>query len=361
MSAALQFIRYGSASPDYWIALLPLVALGFFISALFPWSGASRMEAFTLHITFWPVYALCLLLLLSRRPYQLDGLLFGLYFFAFYSFGTHLASGPGKLKRLGAALGIIAGLILFLHLLDVGFKGNSWAAWLCFMALPSALGFAGYYLAGLFIGSGFYSSFNAWLFGGQHIMDATSSPVPNAGCLSMNSTLVRGLFKHLSIGAVLLMSDMFFGDGPALTGLGALIVLLWWTCSLLRQSALRVLKKQPLPTIWPGLILVCIYFFYASSMALISNWKLHASDILGERLATACEAYKAKHGGYPDTLEQLVPDFISALPAPVLSPLPDYFVYDSGKKGSGARIFYVPHLFGYRTYSFNDKKWRSMD
>ena len=77
-----------------------------------------------------------------------------------------------------------------------------------------------------------------------------------------------------------------------------------------------------------------------------------------EVIIAAAEQYHDDKGGYPETLQQLVPDYLAEIPAPRIAP---------------GRFYYLgapeePHLmyvefppFGRVSWSFNNKEWISID
>jgi len=79
-----------------------------------------------------------------------------------------------------------------------------------------------------------------------------------------------------------------------------------------------------------------------------------------EELIVAVEQFYAKHGRYPERLEQVVPEFISAIPRAKYVVVADKFSYSvSGSRHSLMYVVMPP--FGRRIYTFEDRKWTSVD
>lgn len=81
-----------------------------------------------------------------------------------------------------------------------------------------------------------------------------------------------------------------------------------------------------------------------------------------EHLIAACRAFQAKNGQLPDSLEQLVPGFLPALP-PARYELPvfgwDYSVSAEGKLHMLSWTFRAP--FGRHVYVFEEDRWHVVD
>jgi len=81
-----------------------------------------------------------------------------------------------------------------------------------------------------------------------------------------------------------------------------------------------------------------------------------------EHLIAACRAFQAKHGQLPGSLEQLVPEFLPALP-PARYEHPefgwDYHVSDDSKRHVLSWTFRAP--FGRHVYRFEEDRWLVVD
>jgi hypothetical protein len=79
-----------------------------------------------------------------------------------------------------------------------------------------------------------------------------------------------------------------------------------------------------------------------------------------EKLVVAVEQFYAKQGRYPERLEELVPEFIPEIPRAKYQELAGKFRYSA----SGSRhslMYVVMPPFGRRIYTFEDRKWTTLD
>jgi hypothetical protein len=79
-----------------------------------------------------------------------------------------------------------------------------------------------------------------------------------------------------------------------------------------------------------------------------------------EKLVVAVEQFYARQGRYPERLEEVVPEFIPAIPRAKYVVMGDRFRYlVSGSRHSLTYIVMPP--FGRRIYTFEDHKWTTLD
>lgn len=79
-----------------------------------------------------------------------------------------------------------------------------------------------------------------------------------------------------------------------------------------------------------------------------------------ELLIVTVEQFYVKHGRYPERLEEVAPEFISAIPRAKYVMIFDKFIYSAS--GSRHSLMYVEMPpFGRRTYTFEDHKWTYVD
>ena len=79
-----------------------------------------------------------------------------------------------------------------------------------------------------------------------------------------------------------------------------------------------------------------------------------------EKLVVAVEQFYAKHGRYPERLEEIVPEFIPAIPRAKYVELADKFRYSAS--GSRHSLTYtVMPPYGRRIYTFEDREWTTLD
>lgn len=80
------------------------------------------------------------------------------------------------------------------------------------------------------------------------------------------------------------------------------------------------------------------------------------------RIIAACRAFEAKHGRLPETLEQLVPDFLPSLP-PAKFDGPHFgFQYDVSAEGQRHVLGWTEVIpFGRPFYVFEEDRWGYLD
>ncbi|NQT32641.1 MAG: hypothetical protein HQ594_03095 [Candidatus Omnitrophica bacterium] len=101
-------------------------------------------------------------------------------------------------------------------------------------------------------------------------------------------------------------------------------------------------------------LLMAIMVFTAISM----NNKLASKR--ADRLILACNSYKEKYQKYPDTLENLVPEFISRVPKAKFALSYSEFMYIS-RKDSHLLVYYAAPPFGRWVYKMETKSWGYLD
>lgn len=77
-------------------------------------------------------------------------------------------------------------------------------------------------------------------------------------------------------------------------------------------------------------------------------------------LASACEKYKADHGGYPDRLSDLVPRYIPEVPPAKFTIVASSFIYLS-RADRHTIIFTAIPPFGRITYTLEGRSWGMID
>ena len=79
-----------------------------------------------------------------------------------------------------------------------------------------------------------------------------------------------------------------------------------------------------------------------------------------ESLIVAIEQFHAKHGRYPERLEEIVPVFISGIPKAKYVVIADRFSYFKSDSRHSLMYVEIPP-FGRRIYTFEDRKWTTLD
>ena len=82
----------------------------------------------------------------------------------------------------------------------------------------------------------------------------------------------------------------------------------------------------------------------------------HAADIIA-----ACDAYKGRHGVLPATLQQLVPEFLPAVPLAKYTLSYGAFTYSAASDGAHTLMYVTLPPFGRRVYHFEQRSWSRSD
>jgi hypothetical protein len=98
-------------------------------------------------------------------------------------------------------------------------------------------------------------------------------------------------------------------------------------------------------------------------LATFGALRFHAAtaETQAARVIDACRAFEARHGTLPDRLEELVPEFLPAVPRAKYTLQWGEFTYlTSGEKHHSLMYVAVPP-FGRRFYHFEEAKWTELD
>jgi hypothetical protein len=103
-----------------------------------------------------------------------------------------------------------------------------------------------------------------------------------------------------------------------------------------------------------------IYFVMAVSVLAYIQVGNSRAAIKAELLIAACEEYRSVHILYPESLTDLVPDFIDKIPKAKYAYAAGQFHYASGEDSHLLWYVLFPP-FGKRAYSFETKEWGFLD
>ncbi|MFH1578036.1 MAG: hypothetical protein ABIC18_03085 [Candidatus Omnitrophota bacterium] len=79
-----------------------------------------------------------------------------------------------------------------------------------------------------------------------------------------------------------------------------------------------------------------------------------------KRIIQASNEYKAKYAGYPDKLQDLVPEFIAKVPLAKLALAYNKFIYIA-REEQHLLVYYALPPFGKRIYYFEEGQWGYLD
>jgi membrane-bound ClpP family serine protease len=168
-----------------------------------------------------------------------------------------------------------------------------------------------------------------------------------------NSVKMPSIRRALILGALLIAFDAFFlGQGiiSLVIGLWLLVIGLPLTFLLKRFLTVRQQRLRNIAIYFGAVVLVFVI--------VVANARI--ARVRADMLITAVKAFQAKNQRYPNTLDELVPEFIDGVPLAKYTLALNKFWY--GTSEGYTYLFYVkiPPI-GRQTYSFNDNKWEYRD
>jgi hypothetical protein len=95
---------------------------------------------------------------------------------------------------------------------------------------------------------------------------------------------------------------------------------------------------------------------YATMQFHLATGTRHAASVIA-----ACEAYKTRHGVFPTTLQQLVPEFLPAVPPAKYTIAYGDFTYWASSDKAHTLMYVTMAPFGRRLYHFEQGIWSQLD
>jgi len=157
--------------------------------------------------------------------------------------------------------------------------------------------------------------------------------------------------------AVLFVADLGFAG----QGLFSLLVATVGA-GLLTVSALWAVRRGPAAYGLARSRAVRAAMYLCLGITTVAVMRMHTATAENHaaRVIEACRAYQARHGMLPDRLQQLVPDFLSAVPAAKYTLSYGQFSY-STSGGSHTLMYVTLPPFGRRVYHFEEARWSQRD
>ncbi len=159
----------------------------------------------------------------------------------------------------------------------------------------------------------------------------------------------------LGLALVLLLDPVLFGDGllAALAFFPALALLLGagWALARGRRAwaRSRILRCG------------CWVLFMVLAVGVV---RLHQTlaEARARNLVRACEAFKARRGAYPARLQDLVPEFVAAVPSAKTTIVWGQFMYlaSAGPPPQHVLVYVAVPPSGRKAYSLEDGTWSQM-
>ena len=97
--------------------------------------------------------------------------------------------------------------------------------------------------------------------------------------------------------------------------------------------------------------------------ATLATTRLNAAiaETRAARVIAACRVFELRHGALPNRLEDLVPEFLPAVPRAKYTLAWGDFTYASSRTTGHTLMYVALPPFGRRIYSFEDGRWRQLD
>lgn len=98
-------------------------------------------------------------------------------------------------------------------------------------------------------------------------------------------------------------------------------------------------------------------------IATIGATRFHAATARNHaaQVIEACHAYQTRHGMLPERLQQLVPEFLPAVPRAKYTLSYGAFTYWTSGQKSHTLMYVALPPFGRRLYHFEERRWSSLD
>lgn len=163
---------------------------------------------------------------------------------------------------------------------------------------------------------------------------------------------VGSVRRALILAVVLVFVDaLLMNQGAIALIVGALLVLVVVPMTFLPQFA--PVRRQRLRNL--GIYLAAVMLVFVLNAA---NNRIAAAR--AERLIAAVKGYHATHHRYPETLDELVPEFIERVPLAKYTLAFNQFFYIN-LEGRASLFYMALPPFGRPTYSFADDSWIYLD
>jgi hypothetical protein len=158
--------------------------------------------------------------------------------------------------------------------------------------------------------------------------------------------------------ALLFLADLgFAGQGifslvVATIGVGLLTLGALWAA--VRGTAPRALARSRA---------VRAAMYLCLGVTTVAVMRIHATTAENHaaQVIEACRAYQARHGKLPDRLQELVPEFLPAVPPAKYTLSWGEFTYLTSGDQSHTLMYVALPPFGRRLYHFEEARWSQLD
>jgi hypothetical protein len=153
-------------------------------------------------------------------------------------------------------------------------------------------------------------------------------------------------------GALLVLIDAFLLNQGIIAGfVGAGLLVIGLPLALLKRAA---------PARTPRLRNLAIYMASVVLVFVLNAMNNRIAATRAEGIISSVKAFHAKNGRYPESLNNLVPEFLDHIPLAKYTLSQNRFLYQV-TEGRAALIYVEVPPFGHPIYRFSEDKWDYMD
>jgi len=152
---------------------------------------------------------------------------------------------------------------------------------------------------------------------------------------------------------------LFVIDGICLGQFGFAALLLGWTLLVRVPMIVLAWKDQPLRAF--RIKKVALYLLAVVGIMALFIFNRQVGTQRANELVRAVEAYSSKHGQFPQSLDQVVPDFMSSIPLARYTFAANDFSYKAAADGKHVLSWTVIPPFARKSYTFEEKRWVTLD
>ncbi len=171
--------------------------------------------------------------------------------------------------------------------------------------------------------------------------------------LPADATLAKQLRGSFLIAAGLYFVDAIWLGQGAIAIFGLLVILFFAL-----PRTLWAWKNKPLRNLRAAKLLIYLIMVFAIGATIQTDLALAKQH--AETVIAALKQYQAKHGAYPDKLEQLVPEFLPAIPDARFSLTQNTFFYHAADNSHNLSYMVMPP-FGWELHNLETGRWTVRD
>jgi hypothetical protein len=166
----------------------------------------------------------------------------------------------------------------------------------------------------------------------------------------------RCLARFINVLGALFLLDLGY-SGQGLTSL--LVAVLGGV--LLAGGVVRAALKGAAPLARSRALRAGMYIVLGAATLTTMRINAATAETGATRVIAACRSFERGHGALPDPLEDLVPEFLPAVPRAKYTLAYGKFTYATSATGGHSLIYVALPPFGRRIYEFEPARWHTVD